>query len=100
MLGEQALGRKITTRLGVPITTQYNSEKNLIKRDWRYTRELAYYSSIGLQVALSILIGYGVGWYLDAKWQTYPWLTVLFFIFGIAAAGRNIGLAIKKLRNY
>jgi len=72
----------------------------LKKRDWRYIRELAYYSSLGLQVALSILIGYGIGTYLDSKFRTGPWLTVVFFVLGVAAAGRNIGLAIKKLRNF
>ncbi len=68
------------------------------KKDWRYIRELAYYSSLGLQVALSILIGYAIGWYLDTKLGSHPWLTVIFFILGVAAAYRNIGLAITKLR--
>ena len=70
------------------------------KRDWRYIRELGYYSSLGLQVALSILIGYWIGRILDSKFHTGPWLTVVFFVLGVAAAGRNIGLAIKKLRKF
>ncbi|MGD9364785.1 MAG: AtpZ/AtpI family protein [Desulfobacteraceae bacterium] len=70
------------------------------KRDWRYIKELAYFSSLGLQVALSIFIGYGVGRYLDGKFDTTPWLTIIFFVVGIAAAVRNLGLAIKKLRNF
>ena len=69
-------------------------------RDWRYIKELAYFGSLGLQVALSIFIGYGIGRYLDARFETGPWLTIVFFIFGIAAALRNLGLAIKKLRNF
>jgi len=72
----------------------------LKKRDWRNIKDLAYFSSLGLQVALSIFIGYGVGRYLDAKFDTQPWMTIIFFILGIAAAFRNIGLAIKKLRNF
>lgn len=51
-------------------------------------------------MALSILIGYAVGRYLDGKFDTGPWLTGIFFILGVAAAIRNIGLAIKKLRNF
>ena len=74
--------------------------KILKKRDWRYIRELAYFGSLGLQVALAIFIGYGIGHYLDLKFNTGPWLTIVFFLFGIAAAFRNIGLAIKKLRNF
>lgn len=72
----------------------------LKKKDWRYIKELAYFGSLGLQVALSIFIGYGVGRYLDGKFDTTPWLTVIFFILGVAAAIRNLGLAIKKLRNF
>jgi len=63
-------------------------------------REMAYFGSLGLQVALSIIIGYAIGVYLDGRFKTGPWLTAIFFIFGLAAAGRNIGLAIKKLRKY
>ena len=70
------------------------------KRDWRNIKELAYFSSLGLQVALSILIGFGIGWYLDEKFDTDPWMTVIFFGLGVAAAVRNIGLAIRKLRDY
>jgi ATP synthase protein I len=72
----------------------------LRNRDWRYIKELAYFGSLGLQVALAIFIGYGIGQYLDIKFDTGPWLTIVFFVFGVAAALRNIGLAIKKLRNF
>jgi ATP synthase protein I len=61
-------------------------------------RELAYYSSIGFSVALSIFIGLGIGVWLDRKFDTSPWLTLIFLGLGIAAGYRNIGLAIKKSR--
>ena len=64
----------------------------------RYMRDLAYFSSIGLSVALSIFIGLGIGVYLDRKFDTSPWLMLLFLGLGIAAGYRNIGLAIKKSR--
>jgi ATP synthase protein I len=72
----------------------------LKNRDWRYIKELAYFGSLGLQVALAIFIGYGIGQYLDMKFKTGPWMTIFFFVLGVAAALRNIGLAIKKLRNF
>jgi ATP synthase protein I len=72
----------------------------LKKRDWRYIKDLAYFSSLGLQVALSIFLGFWLGRYLDGRMDTGPWLTIVFFIVGVAAAARNIGLAIKKLRNF
>lgn len=67
----------------------------------RQIRELAYYASIGLSVALSIFIGLGIGVYLDRYvFGTTPWLTLIFMVLGILAGFRNIGLAIKKTRKY
>ena len=65
----------------------------------RSLRELAYFSSLGFQVALSIFIGLAIGLYLDGHvFDTSPWFTLIFLGFGIAAGFRNIGLAIKKSR--
>jgi ATP synthase protein I len=69
--------------------------KRETRRAWR---ELAYFSSIGFSVALSIFIGLFVGVYLDQRFGTSPWCTLVFLALGIAAAFRNIGLAIKKSR--
>ncbi len=66
----------------------------------RTVRELAYYSSLGLQVALSIFIGLAAGVWLDRRWGTGPWLTLIGIGMGIAAGYRNIGLAIRKSRKY
>ena len=65
----------------------------------RYLREMAYFASLGLQVALSIFIGLGIGVYLDRRCDTAPWLTLVGLGMGIAAGYRNIGLAIRKSRN-
>jgi ATP synthase protein I len=69
---------------------------NREKRRWM--RELAYFSSLGFSVALSIFIGLGIGVYLDKRLGTTPWLTLIFLGLGIVAGFRNIGLAIKKSR--
>ena len=66
----------------------------------RYLRELAYYSSIGLSVALSIFIGLALGLYLDEYFNTAPVLMFIFLGFGIIAGFRNIGLAITKSRKF
>ena len=62
----------------------------------RYIKELAYFSTIGLSVALAIFIGLAIGIYLDRWFGTSPWLTIIFLLLGIVAGYRNIGLAIKK----
>ncbi len=68
------------------------------RENLRWIRELAYHSSLGLSIALSIFIGLGIGVYLDRRFESSPWLTLIFLGFGIAAGFRNIGLAIKKSR--
>ena len=68
------------------------------KETRKWVRELAFYSSLGFSVSLSIFIGLGIGVYLDRRFETTPWLTLIFLGFGIAAGYRNIGLAIKKSR--
>lgn len=67
------------------------------RKSWR---ELAFYSSIGLSVALSIFIGLGIGLYIDKRYDTAPWFMLIFLGLGIAAGYRNIGLAIKKSRKF
>lgn len=69
------------------------------KETRQWIRELAFYSSLGFSVSLSIFIGLGIGVFLDRRLDTSPWLTLVFLGFGIAAGYRNIGLAIKKSRN-
>lgn len=64
----------------------------------RSLKELAYFSSLGLAVALSIFIGLAIGVYLDRRFDTTPWWTLIGLGMGIAAGYRNIGLAIRKSR--
>lgn len=72
-----------------------------MKRETRRAlREMAYYSSLGLQVALSIFIGLALGIYLDKRFGTHPVLMFVFLGLGVAAGFRNIGLAIRKARKY
>ncbi len=69
--------------------------KRETRRAWR---DFAYFSSLGFQVALSIFIGLFAGIYLDRRFDTAPWITLIGLGLGIAAGFRNIGLAIKKSR--
>jgi ATP synthase protein I len=70
-----------------------------MKRENRRTfKELAYYSSLGLSVSLAVFIGLGIGVWLDRKFDTSPWLTLIFLGLGIIAGFRNIGRAVKRVR--
>jgi ATP synthase protein I len=62
-------------------------------------RTLGYLSTVGISMALAIGIGALLGYYLDKKFGTGPWLFFLFLGFGIAAAFRNLHLMYKKIKN-
>jgi ATP synthase protein I len=64
----------------------------------RQLRQLAYFSSLGFSIALSIVIGLAIGVYLDKVFHTAPYLTLFFLVLGVIAAFRNIALAIQKSR--
>ncbi len=62
-------------------------------------RTLGYVSSLGLTMAISIVLGALIGHYLDAKFGTGPWLFFIFLGFGIAAAFRNLYIMYKKIKD-
>ena len=59
-------------------------------------KELAYYSSLGLSVSLSIFIGLFLGVWLDKKFGTIPYLTLIGLGMGIVAGFRNLIRAMNK----
>jgi ATP synthase protein I len=69
-----------------------NETKNLF-------RTLGYLSTVGLAMAFSIGLGAGIGYYLDKKFETGPWLFFIFLGFGIIAAFRNLYIMYKKAKD-
>jgi ATP synthase protein I len=51
---------------------------------------------LGASIVLAIFIGAGIGYWLDGKLGTFPYLSIIFFCLGIGAAGRNVWLAARK----
>ena len=62
-------------------------------------KTLSYLSTIGMAMALSIALGAVIGYYLDNKFGTEPWLFLVFLCFGIAAAFRNLYIMYKKIQD-
>lgn len=52
------------------------------KNPWIATGEVF---SIGILIPLSVLIGYGLGHWLDGRFRTGPWLTFVFTLIGLAS---------------
>lgn len=62
-------------------------------------RELWYYSSLSFSIALAMVMGLGIGYWLDTRvFNTSPWLTLIFLGLGVIAGFRNIYLAMKRSR--
>jgi ATP synthase protein I len=68
-----------------------------ITNTWRLAGDAL---QLGASIVFAIFIGFGIGYWLDGKLGTFPWLTIIFFLLGIAAAVRNVMIEIRKqLRN-
>lgn len=60
------------------------------ERKRRQVRWLADAYSIGLAFPAAIMLGMGIGWWLDKLFGTKPWLTVAFGALGVIAAFINL----------
>jgi len=70
------------------------------KETGKTVRELGYFASLGMSVALSIFIGLFIGIWLDKKFDTEPVLLFVGLAFGIVAGFSNIVRAGKKGRKF
>jgi ATP synthase protein I len=67
-------------------------EKNLLKT-------IATLSTLGLTLVFATMIGLAIGIYLDKKFNTSPWLTIIFLLIGIAAGFKSlIQTAIRQVK--
>ncbi|MBI5569515.1 MAG: AtpZ/AtpI family protein [Desulfomonile tiedjei] len=51
---------------------------------------------LGASIVFAIFIGAFIGYWLDGKLGTFPWLSIIFFFMGLAAAGRNVWMEVRK----
>jgi ATP synthase protein I len=66
----------------------------LKKSDWQ---DLFFLTALPLEMLFAVVIGAVLGYCLDRRFQTQPWLLLLFMFFGIAAAARALW---RDIRNY
>lgn len=66
-----------------------------LRPDWRGTGSL---STLGLEVALSVVLPLLAGNWADGRLSTAPWLALLGFAFGVAAAIAAIVRAWRELQ--
>lgn len=54
------------------------------------------FSSLGIEMAVATVIGWGIGYWLDLQLGTYPWLMLLFLLLGVAAGFRGVFRAARE----
>ncbi len=52
---------------------------------------------MAIELVVAVVVGGGIGWYLDKWLETRPWLFVIFFFLGVAAGFRNVYKAAKMM---
>lgn len=52
---------------------------------------------MAIELVVAVVVGGGIGWYLDKWLETGPWLFVIFFFLGVAAGFRNVYKAAQKM---
>ena len=56
------------------------------------------YSSMGLELGLSVVVGFLIGSWLDESLATEPWFLLIFGIAGIIAGYRSIFRLVKRVQ--
>ena len=70
------------------------------KETGKTIRELGYFASLGMSVALAVFIGLFIGVWLDKKFETEPYLMFVGLAVVIAAGFNNIFKAAKKGKKF
>jgi ATP synthase protein I len=59
--------------------------------------EAAQVSSVGVEMAVATLVGWGCGYWLDSHFETGPWLMLAGLLFGVAAGFKGLIRTAKKV---
>lgn len=56
---------------------------------------MGQFTTLGIEIGLSVIVGFLGGWWLDQQWGTSPWFTMAGFGLGMTTAGRAVFRAAK-----
>ena len=56
-------------------------------------------SSVGIEMGVAVVIGWAIGFWLDRRFDTGPWLMVIFLLFGVAAGFKGMIRAAREARS-
>lgn len=72
------------------------TERRLFVGVQHYWKSAGAYSTLGLEIALSVIVGLLIGDWLDEKFATGGLWTVIWFCAGVAAGGRALYRALQR----
>ena len=55
-------------------------------------------SMMGIHLVSGVIVGMGMGYYLDKVFGTKPWLMLLFLVFGIVAGYKNMFREMQRIQ--
>lgn len=55
------------------------------------------YSTVGIEMAMSVVVGGAIGYWLDQWLGTEPWMMVFWVLCGVAAGFRSLYRTAKKI---
>jgi ATP synthase protein I len=58
--------------------------------------QMLKFSSVGIELTVATVIGWGIGYWLDLQLGTYPWLMILFLLLGAAAGIKGVFRAVRE----
>jgi len=61
-----------------------------------WARRVGEFLVIPFTLALAPTIGFLLGWVLDRKLQTRPWLTIALLVLGFIAGVREVWISVKR----
>lgn len=70
-------------------------EDGLDKKPTRF-QDLAA-SSLGIEVAVATLLGGFLGWWLDGRWHTRPWLMLALLVLGAMIGWIDVWLQVRNM---
>ena len=62
-----------------------------------WTRRVGDVLSIPMTLAATPTVGFLLGWFLDRKLGTAPWLTLTLLVLGFVAGAREVWQSVKRL---
>lgn len=85
-------GHNVVDKSSLHLVTKVTLVKN-IQTTWMLVGDGL---QLGASIVFAILIGAALGYWLDGKFGTFPYLSIIFFFLGIAAASRNVWIEVRK----